>query len=231
MNKVVYLSNKDDPAVKNSILDAVKNRVDLQKWILAISDFGQELQQDINEITGGDEKFNNAVIRHVLDLKSDSVFRNPQPISLLFNDVQKFHQQNSIIGKLATQIKKSKLTDEEITKRQFLKGEIAKIEDRLYNLKNRNTNDKYDDDDDDNDDDDAPKYPSKGGSSAPPMQEAEMDPSFRQPPEPKRDLQKVFEKLRFGKVKPREALPDPFSPTFWNEVFDDPTETLKQKTD
>ena len=38
LNKVGYFSNKDDPAVKNSLLDAVKNRVDLQKWILATSD-------------------------------------------------------------------------------------------------------------------------------------------------------------------------------------------------
>ena len=41
----------------------------------------------------------------------------------------------------------------------------------------------------------------------------------------------MFEELRFGKVKPREAPTDPFSPTFWNEVFDDPAETVKQKTD
>ena len=227
LNRVGYLSNKDDPAVKNSVLDAVKNRVGLQKWILATSDFGQELQQDINKITGGDEKFNNAVVRRALDLKSDGVFRNPQPISLLFNDVQKFHQQNPIIGKIATQIKASKLTEDEITKRQFMKGEIAKIEDRLYNLKKR-------DGKVENDDDDAPKPPPGGGSSAPPMREAEMDPSFRRPPkppEPERDLKKVFEELRFGKVKPREDPVDPFSPTFWNDVFDDPIETVKQKTD
>ena len=53
LNRIGYLSNKDDPVVKNSVLDTVKNRKDLQKWILATSDFGRELQQDINEITGG----------------------------------------------------------------------------------------------------------------------------------------------------------------------------------
>ena len=69
LNRIGYISNKDDPVVKNNILDAIKNRKDLQKWILATSDFGRELQQDINEITGGDEKFNNAVLRRALDLK------------------------------------------------------------------------------------------------------------------------------------------------------------------
>ena len=57
-----------------------------------------------------------------------------------------------------------------------------------------------------------------------------MDPSFRRPPEPpERDLQKVFRELRFGKVKPREAPPDPLSPTFWNDVFKDPNETVEDK--
>ena len=139
-------------------------------------------------------------------------FRNPQPISLLFNDVEKFHQQNPIIGKLATQLNVSKLSERDLVKRRFLEGEISKIEDGKINK---------DDDDDNNDDNDEPPTPPRGGSSAPPMREAEMDPSFRRPPEskepkkePERDLQKVFRELRYGKVKPKEAPPDPFSPIF-----------------
>ena len=107
-----------------------------------------------------------------------------------------------------------------------MQGEIAKIENRLYNLKKRDSKVKNDDDDDD-----APRPPPDRGSSAPPMRQGEMDPSFRRPPEPERDLKKVFEELRFGKVKPREVPPDPFRPTFWNDAFDDPNETVKQKTD
>ena len=232
LNRIGYITNKHDPTVKNNILDAVKNREDLQKWILATSDFGRELQQDINEITGGDEKFNNAVLRRALDLKSDGLFRNPQPISLLFNNVEKFHQQNPIIGKLATQINVSKLSEKDLVKRKLLVGEISKIEDRLYNLKYGKVNK---DNDNDSDDDEPPKPP-KGGSSAPPMQEAEMDPSFRRPSEPsepkkepERDLQEVFRELRYGNVKPKEAPPDPFSPNFWNEVFKDPNETIENK--
>ena len=170
--------------LKNNILDAVKNRKDLQKWILATSDFGRELQQDINEITGGDEKFNDAVLRRALDLKSDGLFRNPQPISLLFNDVEKFHQQNPIIGKLATQINVSKLSESDLVKRRLLEGEISKIEGRLYNLKYGKVNKDNDDNDDNDDDNDEPPTPPRGGSSAPPMREAEIDPSFRRPPEP-----------------------------------------------
>ena len=176
-NRIGYISNKDDPVVKNNILDAVKNREDLQKFILATSDLGNELQQDINEITGGDEKFNNAVLRHALDLKSGDLFRNPQPISLLFNDVEKFHQQSPIIGKLATQINVSKLSNEDLTERQLLQGEISKIEDRLYNLKYGKPVSKKGGGDDDDDDDGKPP----GGGSAPSMREAEaeIDSSFR----------------------------------------------------
>ena len=227
-DRIGYISNKDDPVVKNNILDAIKNREDLQKYILATSDLGDELQQDINEITGGDEKFNNAVLRRALDLKSTDLFRNPQPISSLFNNVEKFHQQNPIIGKLATQINVSKLSNEDLTKRQLLQGEISKIEDRLYNLKYGKPDSKKGDDDDADDD----GKPPPGGGSAPSMREAEaeIDPSFRRPPEPpERDLQKTFRDLRYGKPTPRQAPPDPFSPDFWNEVSKDPTETVEDK--
>ena len=200
----------------------------MQKYILATSDLGNELQQDINEMTGGDEKFNNAVLRRALDLKSNDLFRNPQPISLLFNNVEKFRQQNPIIGKLATQINVSKLSNEDLTKRQLFQGEISKIEDRLYNLKYGKNDNKEGGDDDDNDD----RKPPPGGGSAPSMREAEseIDPSFRRPLEPpERDLQKTFRELRYGKPTPRQAPPDPFSPVFRSEVSKDPTETVEDK--
>ena len=60
--------------------------------------------------------------------------------------------------------------------------------------------------------------------------EAEIDPSFRSPPErSERDLQDTFRKLRYGKPTPRQAPPDPFSPDFWNEVSKDPGEAVEDK--
>ena len=53
LNRLPYLSNKNDVDVDNKILNAVKNRKDLQKWLLATSDVGQELQEDVNAIVGG----------------------------------------------------------------------------------------------------------------------------------------------------------------------------------
>ena len=230
LDRIGYISNKDDPVVKNNILNAIRNREDLQKFILATSDLGNELQEDINEITGGDEKFNNAVLRRALDLKNNDLFRNPQPITLLFNDAERFHQQNPIIGKLASQINVSKLSNEDLTKRQLFQGEISKIEDRLYNLKYGKDDKKKRSGGDSDDDDDGKKPP--GGGSAPSMREAEaeIDPSFRSPPErSEKDLQDTFRQLRYGKPTPRQAPPDPFGPDFWNEVSKDPGETVEDK--
>ena len=81
-----------------------------KKWLLATSDYGNEIQEDLNAIVGYDEKFNNAIVRHSLDLKDQAIFCNPNPINVTFHDMKKFGLVNPVIGKLATQVKASKLT-------------------------------------------------------------------------------------------------------------------------
>ena len=87
--------------------------------MLATSDYGNEIQKDLNAVVGHDEKFNNAIARHALDLKDEAIFRNPNPINVTFYDMKKFDQVNPVIGKLAAQVKASKLTDYELTKKTF----------------------------------------------------------------------------------------------------------------
>ena len=232
LNRIGYISNKDDPIVENNILDAVKNREDLQKYILATSDFGHELQENINQITGGDEKFNNAIVRRALDLKNEDLFRNPQPITLPFNNVEKFHQQNPIIGKLATQINAKKLTERELIKNQLGELKDRELADRLYRLKYGKDEKKNDDDDDDE-----PKSPPK----VPPRREAEaeIDPSFRRRTDPERDLEKAFRELRYGKEFADAYNEGDLEKTF-NELrygkaaldkdrVEDPNETIEHK--
>ena len=257
LEKAGYIKNVDDPKVKNNLLNAIKSRKDLQKFILANSDVGNELQENINAITSGDEKFNNAVLRRSLDLKNNDVFRNPQPITLLFNDVERFHQQNPIIGKLATQINVPKLSDRDRVRRQLLQGDVAQIENRLANLRNNNINNLNiggnnnnnsnnnntgganigggDDDSDDSDDDNSPPPPTFG-MRLPELRQklAEMDPAYKKQPErTEKDLQDTFKKLRFGrpipKPRPDKAPIDPFSPDFWHKVTKDPRETMEAK--
>ena len=47
------------------------------KWLLVTSDYGNELQEDLNAIVGCNENSNNAIVRHALDLKIIGIFQNP----------------------------------------------------------------------------------------------------------------------------------------------------------
>ena len=55
-----------------------------------------------------DAKFNNALVRRVLDTKYPSVIKNLNPIDTVFKDKAKFDAQNPIIGTLLTQIQSGK---------------------------------------------------------------------------------------------------------------------------
>ena len=112
-------------------MDVFNNRDDLKIWLLATSDYGDEIQEDLNAIVGYDEKFNKAIVRHALDLKNEAIFRNPNPLNVTFRDVNKFDLVNPVIGKLATQVKASTLTDYELTKKKLGQGETDKLQNRF----------------------------------------------------------------------------------------------------
>ena len=61
--------------------------------------------------------------------------QNPNRPNLIFRDVKKFDMQNPIIGKIATQIKASKLTEDQFTRRILMQDQISDIENRLEKLK------------------------------------------------------------------------------------------------
>ena len=103
--------------------------------MLATSDYGQELQEDLNAIVGYNEKFNNAIVRHALDTKNAGIMQNLNPLNATFCDVKKFDLQNPVLGKIATQVKASKFTDEQLTKKILMQDNIAKIKNRLEELK------------------------------------------------------------------------------------------------
>ena len=109
------------------------------------SDYGNEIQEDLNVIVGYDEKFNNAIVRHALDLKNEAVFRNPNPLNVTFRDVKKFDVLNPVIGKLATQLKASKLTDYELMKKILGQGETDKLQNRFDLFRGLGVDDSDDD--------------------------------------------------------------------------------------
>ena len=87
IRRLPYLRN-EDPNFKNSIIDIVNNRSDLRKVLLAISDYGKNIQENINAVVA-DGKFNQAVVRRVLDQKNKGVFESPIPLSVTFKDGKK----------------------------------------------------------------------------------------------------------------------------------------------
>ena len=46
----------------------------MEKWLLATSDYGNEIKEDLSATVGYDEKFNNAIVRHSLYLKDEAFF-------------------------------------------------------------------------------------------------------------------------------------------------------------
>ena len=78
---------------------------------------------------------NNAIVRHALDRKDASVMQNPNPLNLTFRDVKKFDMQNPIIGKIATEVKASKLTEDQLIRRILMQDQISDIEYGLEKLK------------------------------------------------------------------------------------------------
>ena len=145
IKRLPYIRDKGTE-YSNSVLNRLRNRDDLKEWLLATSDYGHELQEDLNAIVGCDEKVNNAIVRHALNTKNAGIFHNPNPINLTFCDVIKLYLQNPIIGKIVTQVKASKLTDEQLTKIILMQDDIINIENRLEKLR-RPVNINYNSDD------------------------------------------------------------------------------------
>ena len=102
---------------------------------MATSDYGNEIQEDLNAKLSYNQKSNNAIVRHSLDLKDQAIFRNPNPINVTFHDMKKFDVINPVNGKLATQVKASKLTDYQLTKKLLEQGEVDKLQLQLDALK------------------------------------------------------------------------------------------------
>ena len=134
LKEVPHLTNKN-PAIENNLLNLIRNRDDLKKSLLATGKYGNEIQDNLNAIVGYDEKFNNAIVRHLLDLKDNAIFRNPNPINVTFHDMKKFDLVNPVICKLGTQVKASKLNDYQLTKKILQQGEIDELQLRLDKLK------------------------------------------------------------------------------------------------
>ena len=89
---------------------------DVQKYILAASDFAKSIQTDINHYVTRD-RMNDASFRQRLDLINKNILRRENPLELVFEDISTFDAENPIVGSLLREINiKKKQSDSDFIK-------------------------------------------------------------------------------------------------------------------
>ena len=96
--------------------DANIPKEDVQKYLLATSDFAKSIQTDINYYVTRD-RINDASFRQKLDPISKNILRRQNPLELVFEDISTFDAENPIIGSLLREIDiKEKQSDSDFIK-------------------------------------------------------------------------------------------------------------------
>ena len=100
---------------------------------------------------------NNSMIRSLgmrWSKKIKEIMQNLNPLNVMFCDIKKFDIQNTVISNLLSQVKATKLSDKDLTRKISGDAKTARIEDRLEELKKpiniNEISDSNDDDDGDN---------------------------------------------------------------------------------
>ena len=76
---------------------------DVQKYILATSDFAKNIQTDINHYVTRD-RINDASFRQKFDPISKNILRRKNPLELVFEDICTLDAENRIVGSLLREI-------------------------------------------------------------------------------------------------------------------------------
>ena len=94
-------TNNDFLATISNDVNIPKN--DIQKYILATSDFPKSMQTDINHYVTRD-RINDVSFRQKLDPISKNILRRQNPLELVFEDISTFDAENPIVGSLLREI-------------------------------------------------------------------------------------------------------------------------------
>ena len=114
-----YLANLKDSIFQNKVENLLKNREDLQRYLLATEDLNRTIEDSLQlAVTHG--KLNDAsAVRHVserVDPKYNFFKKNENPLDVVYREQAKFDVQNPVIGSLLKQINRGRLTDENTKK-------------------------------------------------------------------------------------------------------------------
>ena len=99
----------EDTDFQQSIVNKTPSK-DVKKFLLTTSDFGNEIQGELN-LYRMDGKLKSAIFRRKLDPISKNVIRNESPIEFLFKNLKYFDAQNPVIGNLIKEIDIGKKKD------------------------------------------------------------------------------------------------------------------------
>ena len=108
----------------------------VQKYLLATSDFAKSMQTDINHYVTRD-RINDASFRQKLDPLSKNMLRRQNPLELVFEDISTFDAENPIVGCLLREIDlRKKQTDSDfIRSLPSQSGKEFEIKKRLDRLR------------------------------------------------------------------------------------------------
>ena len=113
---------------------------DVQKYLLATSDFAKSIQTDINHYVTRD-RINNASFRQKYSI-SKSTLRRQNPLELVFEDVSTLDAENPIVGSLLREIaiKKRQSNSDFIRSLPSHPGKEFEIQKSLDKLRGTNSN-------------------------------------------------------------------------------------------
>ena len=115
--KLPYIANLRDPVLQNKLEDVLKNRQDLQNYLLATDDLKNTMEESLNLAVGYGKLNDDTAVRHVSERDSpiyNFFKRNDNPLDVVYKKNAKFDIQNPIIGSLLKQINKSRVTEQDI---------------------------------------------------------------------------------------------------------------------
>ena len=178
-----YIANLKDPILQKRGKDLLKNRKDLQNYLLATEHLGTTLEDSLQLAVSHGKLNEGTKVRHLSELNDPKYkyFRqNNNPLDVVYREKAKFDVQNPIIGNLLKEINKGKLSEEEYFKKTKTAPDIKDldIKERFNKVFVRGNKKKdhfldpfYNKNDDDDDGDDS----SPGSPNVPPPLPIDFD--------------------------------------------------------
>ena len=108
-----YLANLKDPILQNRVDNLLKNREDLQRYILATEDLNRTIEESLELAVSHGRLNDESKVRHISE-RDDPTYnyfrKNDNPLDVAYKQQVKFDVQNPIIGSLLKEINRGRQT-------------------------------------------------------------------------------------------------------------------------